>query len=237
MKTQTCEIKEVILEAPDIKTLRMVPVAEEPEKKFVFTPGQFYVVYRLENGKPKESRSYSVSSSPGDHLDVTYKLKGSFTHALWEMKVGDKLAVGGPWGHFVVGEAKDVVLLAGGIGITPFMSMLREAAATNSSTKFTLFYSNRTKEEIAFLEELKRLEKLNQNIKVVFTLTRETPADWAGELGRINETMLKKHLDTLEGKTFFACGPNELVEAMVSLLSALDVPKEKIKFEKFGSGF
>ncbi len=228
------KVSEIFQETHDTMTVRFVNL---DGGKFSFKPGQFYSFYIFEEGKkaPIATRPYSISSSPlnDSYVDVTYKLAGFFTNRFHSSKVGDTYGIMGPLGSFVFEEKhKDIVLIAGGIGITPFTSMIDYITANKLGTKVTLLYSNKTRKDIAFEERLKKLN--SNNIKIIFTLTREQPQGWQGELGRINEDMIRKYVPDLSKSTFFVCGSNEMVENVKKLLAGMGIPQTQIKFELFG---
>lgn len=127
-------------------------------------------------------------------------------------------------------------MLAGGIGITPFRSMIRYAADMGLKQPILLFYSNRTAEEIVFREELERLSHTFKSLKVVITVTRpeESKAPWDGATGRIEGSTIKRETESLKDPLYYVCGPPLMVEGMTGILGQdAGVPQESIRQERF----
>ena len=239
MALEIGEVLDLVDETPTVKIIRVVV----PNKKFYdYKPGQFFNFYLAENPQstnPNDyrlARPYSVVSSPTNKnfLEVAFRIAGNFTGRLAKLNPGDKVGVNGPFGAFIFNENtdKDVVMLAGGIGITPFVSTLRYATDKQLGNKFTLFYSNRFANEVTMHSELLKLQNENKNINCVFTITREITAGF--EHGRIDKTFLKKYAGNLSEKVFYICGAHDFILAMAELLLKLGVDKSKIKKEDFG---
>jgi len=199
-----------------------------------FFPGQ-YVSLRF----PGELRyhAFSIASSPAVHetIELVIKREKEFTTKLLAAPNGTDLELLGPIGNFLEQYHGDLVMIAGGVGVTPFISVLRNAADTGDRSRhYWLFYSCRTRGDIFNEQELRTLPQRNPNIHVVLTLTRETPEAWDGELGRVDENVLKKHLGTLDGKTYSVCGPTRLIDCVAELLLPAGIPKERILTESWG---
>ena len=201
-------------------------------------PGQFLTFDWLLNGE-RLRRSFSISSSPLQVklIEITVKKnpKGCVSHFLNERAaVGLTVEARGPFGRFHFDETihKRIVLLAGGSGITPMMSMLRYIDDLALDTEVTLFYSVRTREDIIFGSELETLEERLAKLQRVVVLTR--PDDgWGGEKGRLSRELILKHLGDFSDRTFFLCGPQPFMEHVKGLLLAAAVPAEKILEERF----
>jgi len=198
---------------------------------FSFLPGQ-YVMLEIKG----DDRSLSVSSSPAEKgfIRVTKKITdGEFSKILVDLKEGDAAKIRGPYGSFVLDTSESAIMLAGGIGITPLMSMIKYAAENNLSNKVTLFYSNKTPEDVAFREELEEAAGENKNIKIIDTVTRpeKSKIPWAGLAGRIDEAMIRQNTD-MKG-LFYICGPPAMVDAMIQTVKNLGIEQERIKTEKF----
>jgi len=127
------------------------------------------------------------------------------------------------------------VLLAGGIGITPFVSMLRQAARDRLPHKLFLFYSNRRPEDAAFLDELIELQHRNPNYRFVGTMTEmeKSSRPWKGETGFVDRAMLERHLDDVPGSVYYTAGPPAMVEAMQKMLEGAGVKSENIRSDEF----
>ena len=207
-------------------------VLEYGGQDFSFKPGQFVDV-TLDNPKYKDdkgiTRTFSIASSPLDeYLMVATRLTDSaMKKSLAEMEIGQLMHVDGPLGSFKLhNDAKiPAVLMAGGIGITPFRSMVKDATEKNSEQKITLIYSNRTPEDAAFVEDLTEWQSYNNNFNFVVR--------WTKEEGRIDEPFLKKHIKNLFAPIFYVAGPPNMVAGTTQLLIESGVPEDNIKFEEF----
>jgi ferredoxin-NADP reductase len=231
------ELGSVKLELPDTKTLHLKwPEGYDPD----FKTGQFITLYWPDTTSYK--RAYSLSSCAQDRgfYEVTVKRDGKMgTRIVDWAKAGDRLFVIPPAGRFLpVFEppGKHLVCIAGGSGVTPFRGFVREAARLKHNTRITVLYSVRTTNDIIFDQEFRELEQRNPNFNFYVTCTRLHEKDaWPGRRGRIDAAWIKEHVHDLPNTVFYACGPNELVEATEHLvLSELGVPKEQMKTEKWG---
>lgn len=216
--------KEQITE--DTLKLGLVP---EDGNQIIYSPGQFMILTAPSGTK----RAYSIASAPSqDVLEFAIKqVKGEFTSQLESMKEGDKITVEGPMGPFIYNTCGEYILIAGGIGITPMVSILRDRDGKSECQHVTLFYSSRTKSGLAYYDELRQIDSRNENLKTIFTVTRETPEGWEYETGHVDEQMLKKYLTDLETKRYFVCGPARMVDSFRELLKKLGVPEENCTFE------
>ena len=212
----------------DTKIFRMEP---RDGKNIKFRPGQFVKIIKPGTS---EFRPYSIASPPEwNFLEFVIRMVGGkFTSYLDSLKEGEELEVEGPLGYVQYGGEKRCIFVAAGTGIAPIMSMLRTIESKNISGEFYLFYSNKTKDETAYLEELRRMHDAGK-IKVVFTFTREEVPGF--EHGRIGEEMLKKYLpEELGGFKVFMCGKMEMVLSLKEIFEKLGVKKENIRFEGWG---
>ncbi len=229
MKYETAFLS-IIPRTPNIVSYRF-PRPEGLEYK----PGQFFFVNLKWNGK-EISHHFSFSSSPTekDHIEFTKKLSDSeYSVALKAAKAGDWARIDGPYGQFTFeGEYPKIALLGGGIGITPFISMCRNATDKGLTNRIVLFYGCRTPNDIVFRREFEELTQKNSNLKIEFTVNEATP-DWNGTVGTINADMIRKELPDYKDYLFFACGPPPMVKAMQALVESLGLPKEKLKLEYF----
>jgi len=230
------EIESVTVELPDTKTIRL----EWPQGYEVdFKTGQFITLYWPDT--PNYKRAYSLSSCALDRgfFEVTVKRDGKMgTRIVDWAKAGDRMGVIPPTGKFlpVYQPNKHLLCIAGGSGVTPFRAFVREATRRQLETRLTILYSVRTTNDIIFDEEFRQLEQDNPNFNFYVTCTRLHPDDaWTGRRGRIDAAWVKHHIHDLPNTTFYACGPNELVEFAEELvLRELQVPKEQLKTEKWG---
>lgn len=232
LNLRQCKVVEVIDEARNVRTLKCRPTDGKP---FTHKPGQFVMIYRLDEvGSPKDGRAYSIPSPPSQPFDVTFKVAGEFTRKLMQVKEGELLGFTGPFGFFTPNEnSQQVVMLAGGIGITPFMSVLRDAKEKPTQRKLTLIYSNRTVEDIAFRKELEEMD--GKVARIVLTVTRphESQQQWNGLVRRIDAETIKENVQDFSNAEYFLCGSPDFVKGVEQTLHAMGVAKEKIKEEKF----
>lgn len=219
----------------DIVLLNIVPKEGEV---FDFKPGQ-YIMLGLydEKGDIWQQRPFSICSSPLNkkYIQLAIRVYGEFTKKIATLKTGDTVGIFGPSGYFTFNETRmqSIVLLAGGIGITPFMSIIRYVSEKNLSNKITLLYSNKNKEAVVFFEELLAISQKYQNIQVIFVLTEDILDTWKYEKRRIDKTMIEKYCSPFKGKYFSLCGPIKFMESVASQLEEIGVEKEYIDMERF----
>ena len=184
----------------------------------------------------EESRTFSIASAPHEpQLTIATRMRDSaFKRRLKSAEPGLEVEIDGPAGVMVLHEdvARPAVFLAGGIGITPFVSMARDAAHRRLPHLIVLFYANRRPQDGAYLDELRALERRNPNYRMVATLS-DPPAGWKGETGFIDRAMLHRHLaDPLKPVYYFA-GPPAMAMAMQSMLGELGVAEADMRSEEF----
>ena len=219
------EIIKVKQETPDVKTFRLK--LEHPIK---FISGQFCLVSCI--GKKicdGEDRPFTFASSPTEkEIELTVKIMGKYTRALDSLTAGDKFNISQPSGtalNFDETVKEDVVFIAGGSGITPFMSAIRYAVAKQLKNNITLLFSNQKEEDIIYRKEL---DNLPASIKVVNTLTAD---DWDGETGRIDRDMIEKYVDNPKERLWYICGPPPMVQAMKEILLNIGIIEKNIRIE------
>lgn len=211
---------------------------------FSFQAGQ-WVDITLENPKYRDdggtTRTFSIASSPhlkGKLMIVMRNGKSAFKRSLRELAIGAEVKLAGLGGSFVLPEKsdKEVVMLAGGIGVAPMRSMVEWATHKKLEHKITLLYSNRTPGEAAFLDELRGWETENQNFKLVATITEGYDPSWKGERGRIDEAMLRRHVSDVSTARYYIAGPPAMVASTWQMLVGMGVDDGVIKTEEF-SGY
>ncbi|MBI2653948.1 FAD-dependent oxidoreductase [Candidatus Woesearchaeota archaeon] len=218
-------------ETHDVKSIKL----DFDENKFDYKSGQ-YMIVELETGDEENTHPLSIASSPSEDflLFSTKASQSSFKQKFNSLKVGDKVKMKGPMGIFVLKEdAKEVVLLGGGIGITPFRNMIKYSCDKKLPIKLTLLYSNKTPDDIVYKDEWAVFEGQNPNLKVVNTVTDYQGADWKGKTGRINEEMIREFCNDINNTIFYICGPPGMVDALSNLLKTMNIPQQNIKVEKF----
>jgi ferredoxin-NADP reductase len=187
-------------------------------------------------------RAFSIASAPFDNdLMIATRMRDTaFKRVLRNASPGLQVKIDGPSGSFVLhGKSeKPAVFLAGGIGITPFLSIIRQAGHDQSPHHMYLFYSNRRPEDAAFVDLLSEATKRNPNFRLIATMTEmdKSHREWKGETGLINKDMLTKHLPSLQGPNYYLAGPPAMVAAMRRMLIEAGVDKDDIRTEKF-SGY
>jgi len=218
-----------------------------------YIPGQFafFDIGGVYNDPKGPIRHFTISSSPTENFIMfTTRIRDSpYKQRLSTLEEGAKVKVRGPEGQFVLHQdySKKAIFLSGGIGVTPFRSMIKYATDKQLPIKITMFDSNRNLDNILFKEEFDRCANINKNLKIIYTISEEedlhkessSPAaksNWEGEYGRIDKAMILKYLDTseLDNSIFYICGPPSMLNAMQTLLQEeLNIPKERIKVEEF----
>jgi len=225
------KIIKIIDETLDTKTFRL------ENNGISFYPGQFFMV-RFEDSETFK-RAYSIASSPTQKncIDITMNLVGEFTKKLWQSKIGDFLLFKGPYGKFYFDEAmnNDLILIGGGLGITPLMSIIRYCNDKSLKNKIRLIYSVRTQNDIVYKEEIRKIKEQNNNFNYAITITR--PDDkhlWNGKTGRIDFDLLKNNIGNVKNSLYFLCGPISFVKSAISMLESLGAKKEQIKNDIWG---
>ena len=215
----------------------------EKPKGFNFIPGQYLKIY-LEIENPDErgsSRYFTISSSPTDKDFITITtrvIKSSFKIKLASLNPGEKGIAFGPLGYFDFDPKtnKQNIFIAGGIGLTPYHSILKFIDYNKVKTNIILFAAYPFKENVIFYDELKEIEKRNSTIKVVYTLTKENKLYPGYEKGRVDENMIKKYVHNFLDSNFFIVGPPVMVESMFNMVIKLGISEKKIFKEDF-SGY
>lgn len=216
----------------------------KPDKSINYEPGQYFyftLPKLVQEDSKGSTRHFTLSSSPteGELIRFTTRIRegSGFKQTLATLEKGTEIQGEGPEGTFILDENEkgDHVLLAGGIGITPFRCFIKYAIDKKTNAYLHLIYSNSHTEEIVFYDELKKLANENDNIKVDFTVSKpeESKEKWSGLTGRIDEQLIKKLVTDIENKKYWLCGPPPMVDAMEDLLSDLQVSHRNINTEKF----
>lgn len=210
----------------------------EKPKDFSFNPGQFMFLDFQEPTNTDDNptfRAMSIASSPNEeHLMFTMRgSESAFKQNILAMNEGDTLIIKGPMGHVTLPENvnQSIAFLVAGVGITPARSMIKYEERKGGERPITLLYANKTKDSIAFHEELKDVKL--QTYKPVFTLTKEE-GEWDGDTGRINEDMIRNHVDDIENTMYYIVGTQVFVDSMKEILENMNISKENIQFDNFG---
>jgi ferredoxin-NADP reductase len=221
----------VLDEADGIKTFRLARPAG-----FEFVPGQFVTVRVSIAGHP-HVRCYSISSSPDTraYLEISVRRQGLVSTTLHATaRSGSFLTIGWPAGQFVYPSDDDrpLALIAGGIGITPLLSMLRHAVSSDPTRPVSLLYSARTIAAAAFVNELKVIAERHPQARIGLTLSESEP-DGRWRIGHIDTPMMRQYVAHPQHTVFCICGPTPMMDAMRQLLLSEGVPAEQIRSEHF----
>ena len=235
---QIASIKDIKPETASVKSFTLTLPAWMRHRA-----GQHYDIRLTAEDGYQAQRSYSIASEPEreGEVDITVERidDGEVSTYLHDVLVpGDRLEARGPIGGYFVWEAtmdEPLLLIAGGSGVVPLMSMIRHRAAAGSQNPTSLLYSSRNFEDIIYFNELEKLRASNHGVQVLHTLTRSQPPGWKGYARRIDQDMLKEVTQPLgRSVQVFICGPTLLVEAAANALVKLGVDSNRIRTERFG---
>ena len=231
----------IIIETPNVKTFRLHPVSGDRTMPFTFTPGQFLNV-AFSIGGARMNRSYSISSSPTqrEYVDLTIKRepRGAVSRHIDDLlKVGDQFEVSGPVGRFTFDgtEADSIVLISGGVGITPMMSIARYLTERSWPNDIFFVYACRAPADFIFGKDLAALQIANPKLHLIVTMEHPEGTEWQGLQGRLTQEMLRQTVPDIVSRRIHICGPPMMMEAVRALLSELKVPPEQVKTEDFGT--
>jgi ferredoxin-NADP reductase len=229
IRWQLADVTELIDETPQVKTI-VLDAADWPGHR----AGQHVDVRLTAEDGYQAQRSYSIASAPEDELlaITVEKLDGGEVspYLAEELRVGDKLELRGPIGGYFVWDAQQggpLLLVGGGSGVVPLVSMLRHRAAVAPSVPARLLYSARSLDDVIYRSELGGFD-------VVYTLTREQPAGWTGFARRVDDAMLREVADPNAEGLAYVCGPTRFVEAVADGLVGVGYAPENVRTERFG---
>ncbi|MFE5596708.1 FAD-binding oxidoreductase [Streptomyces sp. NPDC056549] len=228
-------VSEVVEETPSTRTFRL----RRPDGGDLppFLAGQYVAVYA-----DGTSRPYAISSSPArlDHYDLTVRrVPGGriSSHLLDGLAAGDPLTTGGPLGtfhHNPLFHGDDLVFLAGGSGVVPAMSMIREIVDRGLERRFHLLYGSRDLGDVVFREELDALAASDPRIRVDHVI-QNPGGGWAGPTGLLSAALIDALTGPLDGRMAYVCGPQALYPYALDQLTALGLPRRRIRFEANGA--
>lgn len=234
-----------------IASIRDIRPESDKVKSFTLTlpawmrhrAGQHYDIRLTAEDGYQAQRSYSIASEPerAGEVDITVERinDGEVSTYLHDVLIpGDRIEVRGPIGGYFVWEAlmtEPLLLIAGGSGVVPLMSIIRHRAAAGVKNPTSLLYSSRNFEDIIYYNELEKLRSANGSLQIFHTLTRAQPSGWNGYARRIDQDMLREVAQPL-GKDVkvYICGPTLLVESAANTMVKIGVPSNQIKTERFG---
>ena len=227
----------VIDKKQETRNIIKITLKKPESSNFNFSPGQFIFI-KFINGFPgKEEHPFTISSILKDNcFSITVKNLGDWTNKLMQINIGDKASVDGPYGVFSytrIQKEYPLCFIAGGIGITPFLSMLNYIYDNNIKRKISLIWQARKKEDLFALKIIKEIKKRIPNFTFISILSREK--DWEGNNGRMDYEFIN-NLDFIKNRIqadYFICGPNDMLRDVIKHLKRSAVKKRHIHYEKF----
>lgn len=206
---------------------------------FTFQPGQyggFTLIDPPEADAGGITRRFSLACDPeDDFIAIITRIQSSaFKRVLKQLPVGAEIKFAGPTGTFVLHDdtSTPAVLIAGGIGIAPFYSMLKFAANHAVTQPIFLFYGNQTPAEAPLLNELADLKQRNPHMHLINTMSFPDP-DWTGEQGFITNDMIHKYIPDLDAPIYYVCGSPAMVTALQETLAEMGINEDRIRTEDF----
>ena len=245
------------IEGTDIMTFKFTKDGYPEYKAGQFA---FFPLDNVNNDSRGPVRHFSLTSSPTeDALIISTRIRDTpYKQRMSTIQEGAQVKVSKPQGNFVLHDdySKPAIFLSGGIGVTPFRSMIKYATDKQLPLKITMFDSNRNQRNILYKDEFDKWAAQNQNLKIVYTITEEekgkeqeqhrrvdatssateTKGNWNGERGRIDRTMIERHLskEEISNAIFYICGPPGMINALEGLLQKqFQIQEGRIKVEEF----
>ena len=209
---------------------------------FVHQAGQSLLMTLInppETDSEGDARTFTIASAPYEaELMIATRMRDTaFKRFLKTAPIGSVVKIDGPNGEMVLHEdaTRPAVFLAGGIGITPFLAMARQAANVRLPHRLYLFYSNRRPEDAAFLSELEGMGQLNPNYRLIATMSEPEKSvhHWAGETGFIRRDMLERNLPDKANPMYYFAGPPPMTMAMQRLLESIGIGDQDMRYEEF----
>lgn len=224
------KIAEIVVRTPYVKSFRVII-----DGRIEFMAGQWGLV-KISTA-PVISKPLSISSSPTEkgYLEFTKKITTSdFSKGLVGLKVFDSIVIQYPFGNFTFpGDTAKIAFISGGIGITPIRSICKDLTDRGSDTSVILLYGNNSVDEIAFKDDLDRMQSQNRNMKVIHVL-RTAPEGWKGCTGIISEDLIRKEIPDYLERRFYLCGPPSMVHAFNDILTQrFRLPQTQVVMEDF----
>ena len=230
-------ITEIRKESRDIWSLFLT---NTNKKNIKFEAGQFGYFSILQKGFSKEFHPFTFSSSPNDtKISILIKELGDYTSKLGVLQIGSQVLIDGPYGRFKPLNAtlEELVFIAGGVGITPFLASLEILKESTPNRKVTLIYGMRTQSDLIKSDYFKNLQKSMSNFLYISVLSDDD--EWAGECGFIDQSRLENYAacediePSNQKKEYFICGPPEMIKKVKKSLKLMNVAPKFIHTEKF----
>jgi predicted ferric reductase len=229
VRSHPYNVNDIIQESHDTYSLRF------EGKRIKHNPGQFMLLNLIRDGNVSEKHPFTISSSPTwDYHTVSIKSIGDFTSTIKETQKGDKAFIDAPYGVFSYvnyDNDKDLVFIVGGIGITPFMSMLRYMSDKSIDIKVTVIWGNKTEKDIIFKDELDDIKNKLTGLEIIHVISEQD--NWTGEKGFIDKEKLEKYIKNFHNKEFLICGPPIMMDKITDTLLNMDVKNKNIHKEEF----
>lgn len=244
MGNDAARIVKVVKENRDIASLYIEGFDESFKKR---RAGGFLTLKIKQSEGWTEAHPFTISCAPEDpQLRVTIKRLGAFTEKAHSLEPGAQVMLAGPYGLFCkdIDAAGSIVMIAGGVGITPFLSVLRHFRNINAANRVLLIWSNKTIEDAFSLDELKEMTR-DINLKIVHNLSREQEGadmtkyrdeafpDVVHEPGRCTRNLMEKYIEISANPAIFLCGPPPMQDFVIGELEALGIDPKSIKKESF----
>ena len=237
MKQLTLILKNIEQETDDVKTLVF---EDKNNEKLDFKAGQYLNLF-FQKDQNGHGKPYTISSSPKDGIKITVKKMGAFSGALHKLRVGDEINAIGPLGFLTLDEMdnaeSDIVFIAGGIGVTPFYSMIHDVLQNNKQNKLTLFYANQKRDTIIFYDTLEKINAEHTNFNLYHFLSRDN--DFQSENvtnRRMDIRDIMENIETVDATNYFICGSVKFVDHFWKELKEHGVKENNIFTEAFFMG-
>jgi predicted ferric reductase len=226
---------DVKLEAPSVWTLTLEP---RGDRSFHFAPGQFQFLRLHGADVPSEEHPFTIASSPArpGRISLTIKESGNFTAGIGRVRPGDRATVHGPFGRFshtLHPEEGDLVFVAGGVGITPLMSMLRYMRDRGEPRRVLLAYASRRAADVLFTNELEAIQAGRYPVLRVVHVLADAPPSWVGETGKLDADRVVRLCGGVEGKAFYICCPPPMAASLIRGLRRMGVSPRRIHTDYF----
>lgn len=229
-KRITYTVEEKVQETHNVVTLKFSCDEDIPK----YCAGQFINVFFDDTGNA-EGKSYTISSEPSSStLNITVKGVGQFSNTLCAMNVGDKVEASPPYGYFYSEEKNTtLIMIAGGIGVTPFRSMIMDSVTRNQNRNIIVFNSNKSVNDIVFRDEFEKIQQKNTFFTVKNYITQQDTIPGKMKKGRITIDDIANETKNIQNKEFLICGSISFVRDFWKGLKEAGIPEETIYTEAF----
>ena len=225
-------------ESPTVHTITLAQITRKHTPHFHHLPGQFQFIRFRRNNCWSSEHPFTIASAPSasGELSLTIKSRGDFTSSLHALRQNDRATIHGPFGRFsctLHPHERDLVFIAGGVGITPFISMLRHMNHTRDCRRVHLFFANRRPTDILFADELDNIERDKfPRLRIIHILSEPDPA-WTGETGRLDADRILRLTRGHAGKTFYLCAPPSMSISLRRALKQKGIPPRNLRTDFF----